>query len=124
MLSILKAAYPNSYKGLTREEANGVAMVWAAQFAAMPSDIVMGAINKLISTHAFPPAISEVKDKIHAMHWEATEELLTNDTLSAAERKQYMRIREATAASSFAGTEPTLKELFTKTQAKRIEERR
>lgn len=63
MLAILKAAYPNSYKGMTKDEANGMIAVWTMQFADMPADIVLMALNKLISTSQFPPAISEVKRK-------------------------------------------------------------
>ena len=34
VLAILKAAYPNAYKGMTREEAQGTVSVWAMQFAS------------------------------------------------------------------------------------------
>ena len=71
ILAILKAAYPNSYKNMTKDEANGTVMVWATQFADAPADIVMIAINKLISTNTFPPSISEVKSKIKNLYWEA-----------------------------------------------------
>ncbi len=70
VLAILKAAYPNSYKNMSTEEANATATVWAVQFADMPADVVMIAINKLISTSPFPPAISEVKDRIKGLYWE------------------------------------------------------
>ena len=49
VLAILKAAYPNSYRGMTKEEAHGTVAVWAAQFASMPASVVMIAINKKIS---------------------------------------------------------------------------
>lgn len=70
-LSILKAAYPNSYKGMTKDEANGTVSVWATQFYSMPFDIVSIAVNKLISTNTFPPSINEVKQKIQSLYWEA-----------------------------------------------------
>lgn len=75
ILSILKAAYPNSYKGMTKDEANGTIGVWAAQFTSMPYEIVSIAINKLISTNTFPPTIHEVKEKIRGLYWEAWEML-------------------------------------------------
>lgn len=75
ILSILKAAYPNSYKGLTKEEANGTIMVWTTQFSNIPDYIVLMAINKLISVSQFPPAISEVKKTLHKMHYEARQML-------------------------------------------------
>lgn len=75
LLAILKAAYPNSYKGMTKEEANGTITVWAIQFANIPSNIVMIAINKIISDSPFPPSISEVRDKIRGLYYEAQEML-------------------------------------------------
>ena len=71
ILSVLKAAYPNSYKGMTKDEANGTVNIWATQFANMPYSVVSIAINKLISTSPFPPAINEVKEKIRSMYFEA-----------------------------------------------------
>jgi hypothetical protein len=70
VLAILKAAYPNSYRGMTKEEAHGTVAVWAAQFANMPASVVMIAINKIISKNTFPPSINEVKDEIRGLYWE------------------------------------------------------
>ena len=71
ILAVLKAAYPNSYKGLTKDEANGIIGVWATQFVSTPYIIVSMAINKLINTNTFPPTINEVKDKIRSLYGEA-----------------------------------------------------
>lgn len=71
ILAVLKAAYPNSYKGLTKEEANGIVSVWATQFINIPYIAVSIAVNKIISTNTFPPSISEVKDKIQTLYSEA-----------------------------------------------------
>lgn len=76
ILSILKAAYPNSYKGMTKEEAHGTINVWVMQFSDLPLGIVSIAVNKLISTNIFPPSISEVKKKIQSLYGEASEMLL------------------------------------------------
>lgn len=75
VLAILKAAYPNSYKGMSRDEANGTVNVWATQFAKYPPMLVMIAVNKLISTNTFPPSICEVKEKIRGMYYEAWSKL-------------------------------------------------
>ena len=75
VLAILKAAYPNSYKGMTKDEANGTVNVWATQFANFPAFVVMIAVNKLISTNTFPPSICEVKEKIRSLYYEAMSEL-------------------------------------------------
>ena len=71
VLAILKAAYPSSYNNMTKREANGTVAVWSFQFADMPVEVVLMAVYKLISTNKFPPAISEVKDKIQSISWEA-----------------------------------------------------
>lgn len=75
ILAILKAAYPNSYRGMTKEEAIGTVNVWATQFIDMPVTVVMIAVNKLISTNTFPPSIGEVKEKIRSLYYEALGEL-------------------------------------------------
>ena len=71
ILSILKAAYPNSYKGMTKEEALGTVNIWATQFTDIPYFVVSIAVNKLIGTNTFPPAINEVKNKIKGVYYEA-----------------------------------------------------
>ncbi|MBO5909360.1 MAG: hypothetical protein J6Q67_06270 [Clostridia bacterium] len=72
-LSILKAAYPNFYKDMSRDTANGTINIWASQFAKYPANVVMIAVNKLISLNTFPPSINEVKEKIRGLYWEAWE---------------------------------------------------
>lgn len=71
ILAVLKAAYPASFQGMTKEEATGTVGVWAMQFATIPVDIVMMAVQKAIATSKFPPTIAEVKNKLQAVHWEA-----------------------------------------------------
>ena len=73
VLAILKAAYPNTYKTLSAEDATATVNVWAAQFSNIPVNVVMIAVNKLISTNIFPPAITEVKERIRSLYWEAWE---------------------------------------------------
>ncbi len=75
ILAILKAAYPNSYKNMTKDEAIGTVNVWAVQFAEMPAKVVMIAVQKLISTNTFPPSIGEVKEKIRGLYYEVWQPL-------------------------------------------------
>lgn len=116
MLAILKAAYPNSYKGMTKDEANGMIAVWTMQFADMPADIVLMALNKLISTSQFPPAISEVKKKISSLHWEAYDMIFDKTTaalLQDEEIAKYQRIYEITKRMKInTNLEPTLTEMM------------
>lgn len=71
LLAILKAAYPNSYKGMTKEEANGTIATWQLHFAKMPANVVFIALNQIISVNQFPPTISEVRKKIRNLYAEA-----------------------------------------------------
>lgn len=115
VLAILKAAYPNSYRNMTEEEAVGTVSVWAMQFSTIPVDIVLMAIQKLISSSKFPPAISEVKEKLKSIHWEAYGVLRDNlrrDELTEPQRAFYQRIHDATEEGRFSAlNEPTLAEL-------------
>lgn len=93
LMAILKAAYPNSYNNMTKQEAMGVVTVWALQFADMPADIVYMALQKAISTCKFPPSISEVKSKLGSLYWEAWEAMNRDLVqLSAEKRKALQRI--------------------------------
>lgn len=114
MLAILKAAYPSSYKGMTKEEANGTIAIWTMQFADMPADIVLMALNKAISTSQFPPAISEVKKKISTLHWEAYEMISTaKGELAKEEIAKYQRIYELTNRMRIStDLEPKLSEMM------------
>lgn len=115
ILAILKAAYPSSYKKMTKEEANGTVIIWSIQFAKIPADVVMVAVNKLISTNTFPPAISEVKEKIRSLYWEAWELIEQNkrrQTLTAEQEALYQKILDVTETMRCsAKPEPTLYEL-------------
>ena len=117
ILAILKAAYPNSYRGMTKDEANGTVAVWAAQFASIPAQVVMIAVNKLISTNTFPPAINEVKEGIRGLYWEAWEMLdfhergfKTLDDKTVAQLEEIMEIVEPMRTRE--KLEPTLGELL------------
>jgi hypothetical protein len=115
ILAILKAAFPASYKGMTKEEANGTITVWSMQFADTPADIVMLAVHKLIAVSKFPPTISEVKDKLHSIHWEAYSAMsdgMRYKNISAQEIKQLERIYELTDGySGCSKPEPDLHQL-------------
>lgn len=115
VLAILKAAYPNSYKNMSLDEANATATVWAVQFAEVPVDLVMIAINKVISTSPFPPAISEIKEKIKSMYWEVWEILTRNNcikTLTDEQEAKYQKMLEVIdSVSNNPGAEPSIKDL-------------
>lgn len=64
ILSILKAAYPNFYKNLTKDEAVNIVNLWAAMFADEPYQLVAESVKSLMCTLKYPPTIADVKEKI------------------------------------------------------------
>lgn len=113
VLAILKAAYPNSYRGMTKEEAIGTVNVWAMQFHNIPVDIVLLAVNKLISTSQFPPAISEVKNKLGSLYWEAYEELRCHKKWLTEEQVKYLQyIKDSTKDEQYKTHEPSIREMM------------
>lgn len=113
ILAILKAAYPNSYKNMTQEEAMGTISVWAVQFADMPADIVLMAVHKAISSSPFPPAICEVKAKLSAMHWEASGLINGIPAPGKQEKEAAERICKATQKYGYSNSlEPSLESML------------
>lgn len=114
LMAILKAAYPNSYNGMTKQEAIGVVTVWHLHFAYVPADIVFMALQKAISASKFPPSINEVKSKLQAVYWEAQEAL--DDLafpLPPAERAAFQRVCKATYPYKMASiAEPSVRQMI------------
>lgn len=117
ILAILKAAYPNSYKNLTSEDAAATVNVWAAQFSKMPVGVVMIAVNKLISTNVFPPTITEVKERIRGLYWEAWDMIDKHnrgfrklDEKTLATTKEILKVVEPMRTAE--RVEPTMYELL------------
>lgn len=116
VLAILKAAYPNSYRGMTAEEATGTVSVWAMQFRDISADVVLMAVNKAIACSKFPPSICEVKDKISELHWEAYQIVssrMSEKITPPALLDQYQRVYDETHDYRHKqGFEPTLREMM------------
>lgn len=115
VLAILKAAYPNSYKGMTKEEAKGTATVWAVQFANIPVEVVLIAVNKLIATSPFPPAICDVKKKFSSIYHEADDHIRLNERMGGTGNKHiefYKMVRDVTEKDRFYIAEPTILEVM------------
>ena len=66
LLSILKAAYPNFYRDMTRKDADQVISLWFEMFKDEPVELVALAVKAHISTDkkGFPPHIGAIKDAI------------------------------------------------------------
>ena len=117
VLAILKAAYPASYKGMNKQEANGVITVWSTQFAKIPAEVILIAVQKLIATSNFPPTIAEVKSKLRGLYWETWGDTRQHEqgTLPMDEttlRRAKIVMNVCSEYNSRATQEPTLSELI------------
>lgn len=66
VLLVLRAAYPNFYKGMARGELEQILDLWTDMFQDDDPQIVGGAVKAFIATDSkgFPPVIGVIKDKV------------------------------------------------------------
>lgn len=69
ILSVLRAAYPQFYSGLSAKDANKIVDLWTEMFKDEPVTVVAVAVKAMIAsrTNTFPPNIGEVKAQIVKM---------------------------------------------------------
>lgn len=69
IMAILKAAYPNWYRGLTREDALGAINLWTEMFADDRPEEVAAAVKILIAgqKEGYPPTIGAVKERLYRL---------------------------------------------------------
>lgn len=66
IMSVLKATYPNYYKGMSKTDAIAVVDLWASMFAEDSLPVVTAAVKALLAsdTKGYPPHIGAVKEKV------------------------------------------------------------
>lgn len=66
VMTVLRGAYPQFYRGITAKEAEATVSLWAEMFAEDDVAIVAAAVKALIATDdkGFPPHIGAVKAKV------------------------------------------------------------
>ena len=69
ILAILKAAYPHSFKDMTKLDAEAMVNLWARMFAAESPEEVGVAVDALIATRTagYSPTPGEVKEQIRKL---------------------------------------------------------
>lgn len=69
ILTILKTAYPQFYRGIDVKEAERTVSLWHEMFKDDPVDVVAVAVKAMIvsRTNTFPPNIGEIKEEIAKM---------------------------------------------------------
>lgn len=71
VLAILKAAYPNNFKGMTETDARATVNVWQTEFSEIPADVVLIAVYKAISVSEFPPTVAAIRNKFRSIYIES-----------------------------------------------------
>lgn len=66
IMSVLKAAYPNYYRDMNRQDAEAVVELWSTMFSDEPAQLVAMAVKAHIAsdTKGFPPHIGAIKEAI------------------------------------------------------------
>lgn len=69
IMAVLKGAYPNYYRGMSKDELEGVVNLWAELFREEPYELVAGAVKRLIASDVkgFPPVIGQIKEQIYQL---------------------------------------------------------
>ncbi len=62
ILSVLKASYPNAFKGQTENEAIIMRNLWFSQFKNVSADAMNKAIQTHINQSKYMPTIADVRD--------------------------------------------------------------
>lgn len=62
ILSVLKASYPNAFKGQTENEALIMRNLWFSQFKNVSANVMNKAIQTHINQSKYMPTIAEVRD--------------------------------------------------------------
>ena len=116
VLAVYTAGYPTRFNKVSVEEAKATAFTWAVQFADIPADIVLMAVNKAISVYKHPPSICEIKEKISSLYWEAYTMLnitqREGEALSPESVEAYRRIYNITKNYKVGKPEPTLNSMI------------
>jgi hypothetical protein len=86
ILSLLKAAYPNSYKDMNRRDADKVISMWATMLSDIPGEISLIAVQQLIAVCKFPPTIAEVREKVNGIKREVETILYERSSRISIER--------------------------------------
>ena len=66
IMAVLKATYPNFYKGMTRRDAEGVVALWTDMFSEDSYNAVAAAVKAFIASDSkgFPPVVGQVKQRV------------------------------------------------------------
>ena len=64
ILSLLKVAYPNQFRSMSREDGESMLMLWSVQFKDYDYSQVLNAVQSHVSKSQYIPSIAEIKGMI------------------------------------------------------------
>ena len=67
VLGIMKTAYPNFYKEMTKEEMYNTIDLWYEMLKDFNSKLIVLTVKHLISTFKYPPTIADIKSKAYEL---------------------------------------------------------
>lgn len=67
ILGIIKTAYPNFYKDMSKGELQNIVALWGEMFENDDVELVKVATKELINSFKFPPTIADIKDKMYSL---------------------------------------------------------
>jgi len=69
IMSVLRGAYPQFYRDISKQEALDTINLWAEMFRDDPAELVAAAVKALIATDAkgFPPGIGVIREYMRKM---------------------------------------------------------
>ena len=76
VLGVLKTAYPNFYKDMTKQDMIRTIDLWQEMFQNSEPQLLINAVKSLINTFQYPPTIADVKNAMYK---------LTDNSASAVE---------------------------------------
>ena len=64
LLEILRTAYPNSYRNMSKSDAINTVKLYHNRFEGYPSDLVIQALNLYVDENEYPPTVAGIKKYI------------------------------------------------------------
>lgn len=83
LLEVLRVAYPNYYKNMTKDEASRTASLYHSRFKDYPTAVVVEALNSYIDENEYPPTIAGIKKYLTRLEGEHDYELMWMELWSA-----------------------------------------
>lgn len=118
VLGILKTAYPNFYRNMTKEEGYGTIELWSDMFKGDDTRLVTVAVKELINSFKYPPTIADIKEQMMKLttkktdlteEWNALQRAIGNSLYNSEE--SFNKLPDI--AKRFAGSPSQLREMAT-----------